>query len=139
MNTYIALYLFVKLDDIRVYLSNDYGLTLLFIVLSLLIVLGYLAAIDASNEEVLEFTGKHIKKFIVGFLLVFSTQFTFNVIATVLPSTGQMAAIYLGGRTVESNTASILAELPEKYATLLSNKADEWVASQLPEVEAEKK
>lgn len=137
MSNYTALYLFVKLDDIRDILINCYGWTLLVLLGS--VVFAGVVAIAASEEketikkdELWLTFSKRVKGGIIALLIVFTSQAGFNLMGTALPSTGQMAAIYLGGKVSNSDTANTLSRLPAKYATLLENKADEWLTAQLP-------
>ena len=138
MSNYTALYLFVKLDDIRVWFGNDYGFSAIFFLVGVAFAAFYfLWSIDSgiSCGDFINSLKRWAKKWAIIVTLAIGVQFTFNAIATILPSTGQMAAIYIGTNAMESDTAEILAKLPAKYATLLDTKADEWLTAQLPKVE----
>lgn len=130
MDTFWALYFFVKLDDIKDLLSG-YGFTVILcaVVICLLPASPYIY--DFWDEKKDLFI-KYAKRWGVCVLLIFVLESFLTVAATALPSTGQMAAIYLGSKAVESETADVLARLPAKYATLLESKADEWLSAQLP-------
>lgn len=133
MNTYALLYLFVKLDDIRGYLNNNYGLAVTFLIVGImsLSIIAFIINEEGKSEKIPLFLKYYGKRFAVVFVLLVGIQIGFNLACTLLPSTGQMAAIYLGGKAAESNTADILAKLPGKYAMLLDSKADEWLSEQL--------
>ncbi len=138
MNSYTALYWFVKLDDIRSMFDNYYGTT--WVIFGILGFSVGMLAITASEtkekeekEKAWETFKNGAKKSIIVVFTAILIQMTMNAVATFLPSTGQMATIYLGGKAADSSTTEILSKLPEKYAKLLENKADEWLSQQLDE------
>ena len=143
MNTTLALYLFVKSDDFKSILTNDYSLVpLTFVVTAIVCVASLLmnctdGACNIINEKASEWVDSYIKQSAKYLLLSAFLCFFLNVMAIILPSTGQMAAIYIGATALESDTMDVLSRLPKKYATLLDTKADEWLSEQVKNLEEE--
>ncbi len=124
MSTTTSLYLLLKLDDLR-HLIDTIGAIALVLLIPIVIV-GFFATIldeDLSKPPWSNF----FKKYLITCLLLLTTTITSLVIGTILPSTKQMAAIYIGSMVVESESASILSKLPAKYATILSSHADAYI------------
>lgn len=133
------LYLFVKLNDINTFLAGV-DLTLIpFLVIGLMVLMGgFVYSMpweDDEQEKINEFLlpclkwGKKTGWKIL--LVLWLIEKTCNFTALFLPTTGQAAAIYLGATAIKSDTAQVLSNLPVKYATLLENKADEWLEGQI--------
>ena len=53
------------------------------------------------------------------------------VLSSLIPTPGEMAAIYLGVQAKNSETLNILAKLPKKYAILLEKEADAYISKEL--------
>jgi amino acid transporter len=138
MNTYFVLYMLFKLDDIRIFLSNDYAWT--FIVGFVLFVIYAVVTRGRDkvgdivpfaglwNEDKKEEHNKTFKKFIKIFTFVWFMQFTLNFIAFSLPSTGQAVAIIMGGKGVESETFKVLMSADPKIANYLKQELDDFLA-----------
>lgn len=54
----------------------------------------------------------------------------FHFMSLMLPSSGQVAAIYLGVQAKHSETAKILGRLPAKYARMIELSANKYVCEQ---------
>lgn len=129
---YWIIYLFVKLDDIRSALEPNGGLVFSSIMLVLLIFGLKIITSEHDDEEACRDALRSRSFKLSVYAFVFSLVFTFiiNIAIAFTPSTGQMAAIYLGGKATQSETAEILSRLPEKYAKIIESKADQWLAEQ---------
>jgi hypothetical protein len=128
---YWVIYLFVKLDDIKNYLTPEGGLVMLGIghLVIFIIARALTNGIEDPGEAFIEAfdSAKWPKRLCIA---AFVYQFVFGALLAAVPSTGQMAAIYLGGKASQSETADTLSRLPSKYASILEAKADEWLSQQ---------
>jgi amino acid transporter len=127
-----------KLDDIRIFLSNDYGWTLLvgIVLFAIYAVItrgpdkdgDMIPFVGLCDEDKKEEYNKTFKKFIKIFTFVWFMQFTLNFIAFSLPSTGQAVAIIMGGKGVESETFKVLMSAAPKIANYLKQELDDFLA-----------
>jgi hypothetical protein len=127
-----------KLDDIRIFLANDYGWTLLvgivLFVIYAIITRGpdhdgdTMPFVELCDEDKKEKHTKTFKKFIKIFTFVWFMQFMLNFIAFSLPSTGQAVAIIMGGKGVESETFKVLMSADPKIANYLKQELDDFLA-----------
>lgn len=134
MNPYYTMYWFVKLDDIRGFLT--FGWDFIGGISFLLIVLGIFGCAIALEKQFPDnFKVPLIKILKKGalawFLFIAFVIFPCNIVSTFLPSTKQMAYIYVGGSAFNSETTQIMKRLPKKFALLLEQKANEWADEQL--------
>jgi len=53
------------------------------------------------------------------------------VLSSLIPTPGEMAAIYLGVQAKNSETLNILSKLPKKYAILIEKEADAYISKEL--------
>ncbi|UCE99881.1 MAG: hypothetical protein JSV82_02115 [Planctomycetota bacterium] len=136
MNEYLAIYFFIKLDDIKGCLQQDGGLVFLSLTIMVVILLTLLARAD-SNRNSFDVACEEVWKrrcarwSVYTFFLTIVFSYVINTFLAFVPSTNQMAAIYLGGQAAQSETVEILSRLPKKYATILESKADAWVDEQV--------
>lgn len=137
MNTYFMLYVLFKLDDMRYFLDNDYGWTLL-IGGGLFVSYAIITRDSDSDGTIIPFGNlfrdskkdeysNQLKKFIKIFLCVWIMQFMLNFIAFSLPSTGQAVAIIMGGKGAESQTFKVLMSADPKIANYLKHQLDEFL------------
>ena len=78
------------------------------------------------NEKLPSLTKKLKRLFYIGVACLAFCQ--------VLPTTGQLAAIYLGVQAKHSEAFNILSHLPKKYAAMLEKEADAFIAKRMKEV-----
>lgn len=71
---------------------------------------------------------RNIKSLFVWFLLL---AIFFLTASALLPSTNQMAAIYLIPKLANSQGAAELAKIPETAAKLLNDKMEQWINQQM--------
>ena len=137
------LYLWVKLDDIINLFQSDYGITVLLAVACIV----YLCSIsmttpdcegdryplsgffsdDERTKGQLRATRSKLFKLVVT---VWVIQFSFNVVATLLPTTKQLAVIYTISTGVQSETFNALKSLDKDFATYLQTEAKSWLKEQ---------
>lgn len=117
------IYWWVKLDDIA---STGW----LFVILLLVAIL-----IHAIAGSILCFLDKKIPKqvyyLIWSGLLVFTI--TFSGLVTFIPSTKQMAVIYLTPKIINSEATQELTTIPKDAAVMMRKLMDDWMAEYMPE------
>jgi hypothetical protein len=143
------MYLFVKLNDIRDMLDGP-GMS----IISLLLIAVYVFAIypavnldrlkekyiskyeeEPSEDDIYGYCVKKVAtKALVLWVSIFILEVGMNITATLLPSTGQAAAIYIGVSAKNSDTAKTLAKLPDKYAKILEMKANKYLCDNAKEM-----
>lgn len=140
MNDLALLYLWVKLDDIKAFLSNDIGITVLLAVAALIFLGIYTGVREDKDGENYPFSGllsddKDVaedcrKKTRLSAKVVITSlilQILFNFITAALPSTKQLAVIYTLHVGVNSETFKSLRSLDADMAAALRAKAKEWL------------
>ena len=99
---------------------------LVIVGIAFIIVTFIVFVISAANE-----TSEYVKRF-KWFLIVHLTIFSLlGFINALLPSTNRAAIAVVGAKAIDSNTTSILSNLPEKYAKMLDSKADAYLKETL--------
>lgn len=118
MDTLTGLYILLQLDAIKSFL---YGLTFTLgftagIALLMLIV------VSVAND-----TTEYFKKY--GKYVAISASFAFflDFVNALIPTTERAALMVVGAKVIDSNTTSILSNIPEKYAKILEQKADAYM------------
>lgn len=127
-----SLYFFVKLDDIRAMLEVDLLGWILVCGMSIVIAsaIYFINLGNCKEDKKEDFRanyGKYYKGVIaycITLIIIFSLS---NIASSLLPSTGQMAAIYFGDAALKSETAEIVQRMPPKLANILNDKLDEWI------------
>lgn len=135
-----SLYFFVKLDDIRQMLEVNMDGVLLscFILIAVASLAYFLPLSNCEGDETKEFVAKYGKYyrnaiiFCAALIMAFSTS---NIASALLPSTGQMAAIYFGDAALKSETAEIVQRMPPKLANILNSKLNEWIQENTKPIE----
>ena len=138
MKTYLVLYLFTKLNEIRNILQNDFGYTALTC-LFVLVLVGIKAAYykDGSGDRY-PFSGlinkkmdDNLRKFVSSkariIIYVFIVQIICNIIAVTLPSTKQAAFIIVTGKGINSETFKAISDLDDTFAKWIKSKAKEYM------------
>jgi len=139
--TYLLLYLLVKLNDFKEVLANTYGFT----VTIALICLVYLF-ISTGKRKKEDGTRKNYDPFSAVFepynnyklklcrkviLISFIVQLLCNITVALLPSTGQIAVIYLGGKGLQSDTLKEVTSMDPKFASFIKRESDKWLSEQI--------
>jgi glucan phosphoethanolaminetransferase (alkaline phosphatase superfamily) len=126
-NTAMLMYLFVKLDDFIELLDMD-EFWLVLTVGGMLMGAGLAIADNEASEDTKNKVFKWIKSAAFYYLIIGGTAYIWaNTVKTILPSTKQIAVIYLGTAVAESDALGEMAKLPKKYANILNKKADEYL------------
>ena len=144
----VLLYLFVKLDTIAKIVGEISGIIILLsMVIYLITSLVKINALpiliakkidDLTREKKKTEKAAVIRKHIVDSWLsglkplcvAVLISWCFHIMALMLPSSGQVAAIYLGVQAKHSEMAKILGKLPVKYARMLELSANKYVCKQ---------
>ena len=117
-DTMLWLYLLLQLDSIKSFVD---GLQLFFVILLVCFtsVMLFVAAIDEGIERVRPYF-----KYLIGLL---TAAMFFSFVNMTLPTTERAALIVVGAKVIDSNTTSILTNIPEKYAKILEAKAQKYM------------
>jgi len=150
LGDFFWLYLFIKLTAIQqaIPVGSFLGVSVILLVLYTLIIYP-LSNIDKNKEKLIEEGiikdkdqyGSGEKAWEAGFeqiigkaykilVWLFAITFCLGIIKTAIPTTGEAAAIYLGIKAKNSDTAKILSNLPKKYARILELSANKYVCDQ---------
>ena len=151
MNDLALLYLWVKLDDIKAFLSNDLGITMFLAVVALIFLSMYtgvrkdkdgnnypFSGLFSDDKDVVEDCKKKTSlsiKIVIASLIL---QILFNFITAALPSTKQLAVIYTLHVGVNSETFKSLRSLDADMAAALRAKAKEWLDTSISPAKAKK-
>lgn len=135
-----SLYFFVKLDDIRQMLETDMGglIIICFVLIAAATLVYLLPLSDCKSNEREEYIakyGKYYRNTIVFCAVLIMAFSTSNIASALLPSTGQMAAIYFGDAALKSETAEIVQRMPPKLANILNSKLNEWIQENTKPIE----
>lgn len=117
-DTMLWLYLLLQLDSIKSFVD---GLWVFFAILLVCFtaVMLFVAIIDEGIERVRPYF-----KYLIGPFI--ATMF-FGFVNMTLPTTERAALIVVGAKVIDSNTTSILTNIPEKYAKILEAKAQKYM------------
>lgn len=148
MSTEWLLYWFVKVDEIRGFLHFTGETSILFIfalaagiVIPILIYNDNKLGCGTHNEEIWEIAKKRIKTFMSWWTGILIIVILSTFISMMIPSTKQIAAIYLGSQAVKSEALQEASKLPKKYAEILNKQADQYLeelsVEVLPQVKEE--
>jgi hypothetical protein len=121
-------------------LTNLYGYTLLSLLIITIIVAIISFGTDENGSEypfaelyIPEVKTRCIKMYKIV-VIMFFIQFSFNIIATLLPSTGQTIAIITAGKGFKSETFEALKELDPTIAQYLRNEAKKVFGETVKEI-----
>lgn len=138
---YLLIYFLIKLNDFKIALDNQYGFTVLmclFIFIFLFIATGKSKNEDGTYKNYEPFSGlfedhnkKKVKRSFILLILAFSIQLSCNMAVTLLPSTGQIAVIYLGAKGLQSDTLKEVTNIDPKFASYLKRESDKWLSDQV--------
>lgn len=135
-----SLYFFVKLDDIRQMLETDMfvSINICFVLIAAASIAYFLplsVCVESKKEEFMAKYEKYYRNAIIFSAVLIMAFSASNIASTLLPSTGQMAAIYFGDAALKSETAEIVQRMPPKLANILNNKLDEWIQENTKPIE----
>ena len=122
MDTLTGLYLLLQLDSIKSFLSSTLAFMGTVSSISMLAWLAWtiIATIEKSSNK------PPRKLFVVSFITgIFSILL--GITNALLPTTERAAMMVVGAKIIDSNTTSILSNIPEKYAKILEQKADAYM------------
>ena len=118
MDTLTGLYVLLQLDAIKHFLE---GITVLLAITTTVALIA-LIAISTGHE-----TTEYIKKYSKYITITASFAFFLGFVNTLIPTTERAALMVVGAKVIDSNTTSILSNIPEKYAKILEQKADAYM------------
>lgn len=131
MSNTMMLYLFTRLDNIIVFC-----VTLVSISSIAILVLGIAYALIRTSSFMNKDDEKQLsqfKKWIIR-LIVF-TMF-FSVLIIFIPSTKEVAFIYLGGKLADyGSNSEDLKQIPDKAIKMLNNKMEQYLEEQKKEID----
>ncbi len=145
MSTVTLLYLWVKLDDIIGVMVNYYGWSTIIAVIILFWVAGRSSMTADSEGNRYPFSGffnkeksEEREELLIAtrkkgrlLIIVIMIQFFLNITATLLPSSKQLAVIYLVSSGVNSETFQALRSLDSDFAEYLKSQTKEWLHGQV--------
>lgn len=121
MDTLTGLYLLLQLDSIKEYFS---AIALPFTLLTILGVIGYTFWYIVATMEKQPLPPR---KLLITVIVSGIFAFFLNTVNALLPTTERAAMMVVGAKIIDSNTTSILNQIPEKYAKILEQKADAYM------------
>ena len=137
------MYLWIKLDEIRSWFDNSFGITFLATIISAAVVIIYTTIHKDYDGEQYPFSGcfsndSDVKKdcrsktsLAIKFVsIIFVIQLVCNIITLLLPSTKQMSVLYTLNVGVNSETFKSITSLDADIAAALKQKAKEWLKTE---------
>ena len=145
MSTTVLLYIWVKLDDIINVMANDYGWSVIIALIVICSIAATSASTADSDGDYYPFSGffnkekpEEKEKVIIAarrkvrvLICVVMFQLFLNVTATLLPSSKQLAVMYLVSSGVNSETFQALRSLDSDFAEYLKSQTKEWLHGQV--------
>lgn len=121
MDTLTGLYLLLQLDSIKEFLNDTAVLLTLFTILGVFGYIFWYAIAKSDNKSTPP------RKLAVTLVVSGIFSFMLNTVNALLPTTERAAMMIVGAKIIDSNTTSILSNIPEKYAKILEQKADAYM------------
>lgn len=121
MDTLTGLYLLLQLDSIKEFIAHVAAFfTVITIIGVIIYAFWYVVAILEKKS-----LPPHKVTILLSIIAIMS--FLLNTINAALPTTERAAMMVVGAKIIDSNTTSILSQIPEKYAKILEQKADAYM------------